>query len=297
MINETLARQAKQNVSFSDYKEGSATDEFNIEIERVRELIAKAKEKVSPATRERLDNLLASYTRKYASWINARNANGAGHASVMISGPAGFNHRQHEKYIAREGKLWEEYDELKNIDYKIQSIVRGDKIIKTGDPNALEKLQAKLQGLEENQEHMKRTNKIIRNKKLTADEKVAAMVETGISESAAIGLLRPDFCGRLGFPDYALKNNNAEIRRIKSRIEQVVRLQETPATEETFGEVKVVDNTDANRVQIFFPDKPSADVRATLKSSGFRWAPSIGAWQAYRKSYNLTKALEIAKSY
>lgn len=297
MINEALARQAKHNVSFSDYKEGSATDEFNIEIERVRELITKAKRNVSPDTQERLDNLLASYTRKFANWINARNANGAGHVSVMISGPAGFNHRQHEKYIAREDKLWEEYDELKNIDYKIQSIVKGDKIIKTTDPNALEKLQAKLEALTGNQEHMKRTNKIIRNKKLTAEEKVAAMVETGISESAAIGLLRPDFCGRLGFPDYALKNNNAEIRRIKSRIEQIVRLQETPTTEKTFGEVKVVDNTDANRVQIFFPDKPSADVRATLKSSGFRWAPSIGAWQAYRKSYNLTKALEIAKSY
>ena len=31
--------------------------------------------------------------------------------------------------------------------------------------------------------------------------------------------------------------------------------------------------------QVFFDGKPDADTRAELKSSGFRWAPSVGAWQ------------------
>jgi hypothetical protein len=34
-----------------------------------------------------------------------------------------------------------------------------------------------------------------------------------------------------------------------------------------------------NRVQIVFPGKPSSEVRARLKAHGFRWAPSVGAWQ------------------
>ena len=34
-----------------------------------------------------------------------------------------------------------------------------------------------------------------------------------------------------------------------------------------------------NRLQVFFDGKPDADTRAELKSSGFRWAPSVGAWQ------------------
>lgn len=34
-----------------------------------------------------------------------------------------------------------------------------------------------------------------------------------------------------------------------------------------------------NRLQIFFNDKPNKDTCTELKSKGFRWAPSIGAWQ------------------
>ena len=43
--------------------------------------------------------------------------------------------------------------------------------------------------------------------------------------------------------------------------------------------IRVVLNKGIERVQIIFPDKPSADERAILKGRGFRWAPSVGAWQ------------------
>ena len=43
MINETLARRAKENMSFSDYKPGSATSEFNAEIDRVKTFNRKVK--------------------------------------------------------------------------------------------------------------------------------------------------------------------------------------------------------------------------------------------------------------
>ena len=38
-------------------------------------------------------------------------------------------------------------------------------------------------------------------------------------------------------------------------------------------------NATVNRLQIFFEEKPDADLRSTLKGEGFRWAPSQGAWQ------------------
>jgi hypothetical protein len=43
--------------------------------------------------------------------------------------------------------------------------------------------------------------------------------------------------------------------------------------------VRVVENFDENRLQLFFDGKPSEDIRARLKSRGFKWAPSQGAWQ------------------
>ena len=38
-------------------------------------------------------------------------------------------------------------------------------------------------------------------------------------------------------------------------------------------------NQEDNRLQVVFDGMPDADTRAELKSSGFRWAPSVGAWQ------------------
>ena len=38
-------------------------------------------------------------------------------------------------------------------------------------------------------------------------------------------------------------------------------------------------NTEENRLQILFEDKPDAELRSELKRQGFRWAPSQGVWQ------------------
>jgi len=304
MINETLARRSKGNMSFSDYKPGSATAEFNAEIARVKALIETAKVRVSPEAQERLDNLLSSYTRNYANWINKRNASGAGHVSVMIAGPAKYNMRAHEKYLNRERKIWEEYEQFKDIEWKISSIVAGDKVIKSSDENAIEKLETKLANMQKLQEDMKAANKILKNAKITDAEKVKKLIEVGFSESGAVELLAPDFCGRIGFT-YHLQNNNGNMHNVRQRIEKLQRQKATAATEiivetdiETDaeeGNIRIVDNPQADRIQIFFPGKPDADIRTKLKSNGFRWTPSIGAWQSYRNDKGRRIAKELAQ--
>ena len=62
--------------------------------------------------------------------------------------------------------------------------------------------------------------------------------------------------------------------------------------------LKVVENTEAMRIQLIFDDKPSADVREVLKSNGFRWSPRYSAWQRHLNSngkYAAKKVLEILK--
>ncbi|MDP4158217.1 MAG: hypothetical protein Q8911_00435 [Bacillota bacterium] len=303
VINEELARRSKENMSFSDYKPGSATAEYNSEIARIAELIEAAKPMVSEEGKAKLDRFLESYKARYASWINRRNASGAKHVSVMIAGPANYNMRAHERYLSREGKLWEEYEEFKNPEYKISSIVAGDKVIRSNDANAIEKLQAKLEELEKLQESMKAANAILRKKKLTDEEKVEQLKAIGFGEAKAHGLLQPDFCGRIGF-SYHLTNNNATIRNTKQRINKLERERAKGNTEiiiesvesESKG-IRIVDNVEAARLQIFFPGKPDAEVRTELKKNGFRWTPSIGAWQSYRSSRANEAAQRIAKAY
>src|SRR5207244_1306669 len=47
--------------------------------------------------------------------------------------------------------------------------------------------------------------------------------KAGISLKLAASLLKPDFANRLGIPDFSLKNNSAEIRRLKERIKSLKR--------------------------------------------------------------------------
>jgi len=58
---------------------------------------------------------------------------------------------------------------------------------------------------------------------------------------------------------------------------QATKERGTQETENQF--FKIVENTEAMRLQLFFDGKPEPEVREVLKSNGFRWAPSQSAWQ------------------
>lgn len=106
--------------------------------------------------------------------------------------------------------------------------------IKSTDPDAIDQLRAKLADLITLQERMVKANKIV---KKFASPVLIEFRPAALTALTALGvpdpsrLFEPDFCGRLGFPSYALTNNNATIRRIKQRIEEVTRLQARPEAE------------------------------------------------------------------
>jgi len=93
-----------------------------------------------------------------------------------------------------------------------------------------------------------------------------------------------------------LLSNNAEIRRLRARIEELEQRQTAPAPEGwTFNGGKVVMNREENRVQIIFDGKPDADIRTALKQSGFRWAPSQGAWQRMLNQNGIYAAKQVTE--
>ena len=79
------------------------------------------------------------------------------------------------------------------------------------------------------------------------------------------------------FPSYLLTNNNANIRRVRQRIEELSSRSELAGWTFPGGEAKI--NEAENRLQLIFEEKPDANQRQELKSNGFKWAPSQGAWQ------------------
>lgn len=151
--------------------------------------------------------------------------------------------------------------------------------ILSSDADAIDQLRAKLAEAEAGQERMKRANAAIKKGCTVAD-----LVALGYSEPVAQNLLTPRYAweGR-GFPDYRISNNSANIRRMRLRVEQLEKAKAAPAVSRQIGNsgVTVEEDPEAMRLRLRFPGKPAPAIIAELKSYGFRWAPSEGAWQTH----------------
>lgn len=226
--------------------------------------------------------------------------------SAYIAGPANFPVQRAEKANAAERKRMEELTEWQE---RAQHAVKRNLgllppsgVITSDDPEALEKLRKKLADREKMQEVMRAANKIVRDRKMTDAEKISALMGCGLTEKNATAVLHPsESYLSPGFDSYMLSNNNQEIHRLRGRLVQLERLQAEAAKQAENGGApeldfdggRIVDNAAANRVQIFFDGKPGAELRAELKSRGFRWAPSVGAWQAFRNWHAMSSARQI----
>lgn len=173
--------------------------------------------------------------------------------------------------------------------HKAEAAANNDAIY-TGDDDAEQRLREKIAGLEKVQEQMKSANKIIRNKKTTVEEKVAQLQQMGFSETNAKELLDPDRFAGPGFAFFKLQNNGANIRTAKKRLEQVIALKNTETKEYEINGVRVVMNTEENRLQLFFNGKPSEEIRTKLKQNAFRWSPTNVCWQSYLNRWQIRQA-------
>ena len=270
-INEAAARHAKEMNSFSDYKPGSATAAYRQQVDEAAELAERQKARVDPMYHEKIDSLLDTYARKLAANINKGYEIDARVPSILIAGGSNFPTGKKEKQNAARDRNMEEYQEIEGLLDKIRSTGMGG--ISADDPQAVQKLEKKLAGLEKTQETMKAVNAYYRKHK-TLDGCPHISPEHGQKLIASMASY-----DRAPYPTWALSNNNAEIRRVKERIKSLTQQKEIGFTGWEFDGGRVEANTQDNRLQIFFDEKPDAAVREELKSNGFRWSPKAEAWQ------------------
>lgn len=280
-IDETTARISHQMMSMSDYPKNRATNEYRAAVDEAAALVECCKAATSPYYHDKLDALLDRYARRLAQWTNDHNRNGASCPSVTICGPANFPTRKKEKQIAREDSLWREYNEIKAILDKIRSIGTGP--VDLADPHAREILTDRLNNAKTAHEAMKGANTYYHKHK-TLDGC------PGIDEKTREWLTRPGVfaCGtpldlyKTPYPSHSLQSSSANIKRIQARLDELDKLQAAqadPIPAEEHDGFRLVRNAEQNRLQIIFDGKPDEATRSLLKSNGFRWAPSQGAWQ------------------
>lgn len=182
-----------------------------------------------------------------------------------------FRERIHNTF----GKAFALQDKASHYASKAASVGTGG--ISSDDPDAIKKLRAELASAEKSQEMMKAANKAIRANK-TPEAQTAALVALGFTEAQAAETIKPDFARRVGFPSYALSNNNANMTRIKGRIAELEKRSQREDVEHEGKGYTYREDTEENRVMFLFPGKPDEATRAVLKRNAFKWSPSRGAW-------------------
>lgn len=187
------------------------------------------------------------------------------------------------------GQSIKESEKAEYYAYKAEAAALNNSI-SSDDPEALQKLKEKLAALQDNQEEMKKANAYYRKHKTMKGY-------PGVSDIEAASLdekIKDSYLGEQPYPSCRLTNNNANMRRIKGRIkalEAKSNISSDDGWEFDGGHVEM--NVEYNRIQIFFDDKPDEEIRTELKRHGFRWAPSVKAWQRQLNSNGIFAAKRV----
>lgn len=154
-----------------------------------------------------------------------------------------------------------------------------DDPISGDDPAAVEKLQARIDFLKEQHEAKKAKNAYWRKHGTMkgypgiSDAKAAALDE------AIKG--QPIKAWQVPCPIYG--TDTANIRRLEQRLKEIRALREKAGepdaeSEKEYSGFSVNKDMAVGRLNISFPDKPSAEAREILKGNGFHWSPKAKVW-------------------
>lgn len=160
--------------------------------------------------------------------------------------------KRHRRDLAKINRLHdgahEAHKRAEHYDRKAESF--GTHSISADDPDAITKLSEKLARMETEREEIKTANRLARKN------------------------------GGEPRPKWVLSNLGGNIRRVRERIKELeVKASREPAVTVECDGFTIEECTEDNRIRFMFEGKPAAPVRAIMKKNGFRWAPSVGAWQ------------------
>ena len=213
----------------------------------------------------------AKYLQKWREWLAALSRC----YSVLVTGPARFNPRRHERMNDYERAARKRLE-----DWREKVVKRINRQQRLTGWQEVERLQSKLDTLIELHEKMKAANKIVRSKNMSEEEQIDGLVALGLNEKQAVEILKPtERWQSVGFPTYQLQNNLAKIKATQAAIERHKSMAEAEDKEITFNGGRVVVCNSEERMRFYFDEIPTVEVRNLMKRNAFKWSPKNGAWQ------------------
>lgn len=211
--------------------------------------------------------------------------------------------RRHRRDLARIDRDARKSVEAANaaayLERKAQTY--GTHAISADDPSAIGKLQSQLTKLEAQRAAAKPINAAVRRAVKAAEKRgekadhhaiIAALdapewAKTGLTNVARAFSWTPQL---------DVKNLGANIRRIKKRIAELEATAQREPTPDFIGNgFRITEAKDDNRVRVYFDERPSKEVCRAMKREGFRWAPSVGAWQRQLNAAGVRAARQVAQ--
>lgn len=194
-----------------------------------------------------------------------------------------------------------------DADYRARCV--GQVGVSCDDPEAIAKLQAKLDRMVEANEAAKLANKIYRKMKPATDPEWAAyraaLVAADFTESLALSMTSTAIQAMA--PGYSwvkspFASNAANIRRYRERIEtlrkEFARAEESGGEEKTIYEsdvCRVVECPELNRVQIHLKVRISKADFKTVRGRGFRWSRNDECFSRHNNSGGRFQAVQVAQ--
>lgn len=290
-ISSSLAIGAFHGTSFSPERRGeSVRNDYANAMRQAYETLSKHAAK--GGTQDMLDSEFerykAGYRKRTEAWLRTHSRC----ISSMITGPSNFPVRRAQKRNDVEHRRLTELIEFgeRGLRAAIRNLRPDLRPIMAGDADAIARLEEKIVSLRARQDRMKAINsahKAYKNDPQTLEDSALSQQDKDL-----IRRYVPAYTWEPHpFAPFQLTNNNATIRTAEKRLEQLQAAKAAPSIErESSNGIRLEDSPADNRVRLFFPGKPELEVRAKLKKNGFRWSPSIGAWQAYRNTWSVALA-------
>lgn len=155
--------------------------------------------------------------------------------------------------------------------------------ISSDDPEAIEKLRGKLEGMRVKRERGKLLNKAYRAFK--KDAGALERFELSDKEKTLVTTWTPPYpYVKAPFEPYWFSNLGGNIKRVEQRIQGLEAKASQSAEVEELAKGdgwNVERHPEANRIRWYFLGKPHEPVRKILKTYGFRWCRTEGCWQCY----------------
>ncbi len=206
------------------------------------------------------------YKKHLFAWLYAKSRC----LSSMITGPANFPVRRNEKANRTEHNRSVEFSEwrtkaLKSISKKVEE----SKPNVQKDFEALEGWKIQVDKLFQGWLVDRFRSRLETVARTGNTELVQAVLDYFAEQQKAKGII-------LATPRHGVWKIAEYAENFRASLESVKTAENT---ENEINGVRVVQNKQADRIQLFFDGKPDPEMISKLKSAAFRWSPSNGCWQ------------------